>query len=160
MQFRRRYITRFQLTKTRSTIIVLKVQILGAHGKRLKLLHEYTHKEPLNDIVYKAIKPIHENLSTDDLLTRCLGGTQSNKESLNALVWSIAPKRNSGDEIITDIATDVAVCSFNDGYTSLMQIMQVMNIIVGTNCYNYCVEADEHRIKKAEYSLTNAATEA
>ncbi|XP_067208399.1 uncharacterized protein [Linepithema humile] len=130
-------------------------------AKAASKLHEYTYKEPLSDIVYQAIKPIYENLSTDDLLTRCLGGyTQNNNESLNALVWSIAPKRNSAGKIITDIATDVAICSFNDGYTSLMQIMQVMNIIVGTNCNNYCVEADEHRIKKAKHSLTDAAKEA
>jgi len=34
--------------------------------------------------------------------------------------------------------------------------MQVLNITVGTICYNYCAEADERRIKKAERTLTDA----
>jgi len=41
-----------------------------------------------------------------------------------------------------------------------MEIMQVLNITVGINCYNYCVEMDERHIKKAECSLTDTAKDA
>jgi len=37
--------------------------------------------------------------------------------------------------------------------------MQVLNVIVGINCYN-CVEMDECRVKKAECSLTDTAKDA
>lgn len=40
-----------------------------------------------------------------------------------------------------------------------MQIMQVLDIIVGPNCYNFCVESNEHRIKLSDRSLSGAAKE-
>ncbi|XP_011706884.1 PREDICTED: uncharacterized protein LOC105462057, partial [Wasmannia auropunctata] len=92
-------------------------------AKAIDNLEEYTHKEPLNKEVFNAIIPIYEDLSNDDLLYRCLGGfTQNNNESFNAVVWSIAPKTFSSGKTILDIATDIAVCKFNDGFTSIMEI--------------------------------------
>lgn len=42
----------------------------------------------LNDKVLKVIKPIYENLSSEDLLRRCLGSeTQNNNELLNSLIF-------------------------------------------------------------------------
>ena len=61
-----------------------------AQGK----LAEYSHKPALSDDVLNAITSIYEDLSSDNLLQRCIGGfTQNNNESLNALIWSFAPKR-------------------------------------------------------------------
>ncbi|XP_011883932.1 PREDICTED: uncharacterized protein LOC105571069, partial [Vollenhovia emeryi] len=53
----------------------------------------YKHKPAMYTEVFEAIKPIYEELSSDQLLTRCVGGfTQNTNESLNATVWSMAPK--------------------------------------------------------------------
>ena len=52
--------------------------------------HNY-HALPPDVIV--AIKLIYDDLSKDKLLERCLGGfTQNANESLNGLIWRIAPK--------------------------------------------------------------------
>lgn len=75
-------------------------------------------------------------------------------------MWSIALKLHAGGKLILDVATDIAVCNFNDGLTSLMQIMQVLNLTVGHNCFHFCAETDAHRINDAERSLTDAAKEA
>lgn len=60
---------------------------------------------------------------------------------------------------VLQIAADIAVCNFNDGLKSIMQIMQVLHMAIGDNCYKFCVEADCHRINMAERSLTEAAKE-
>lgn len=63
-----------------------------AEGK----LNEYRHKPPLSQDVRDAILPVYEALSTDDLLTRCLGGyNQNSNESVNSVIWKIAPKISS-----------------------------------------------------------------
>ncbi|XP_011694080.1 PREDICTED: uncharacterized protein LOC105453644 [Wasmannia auropunctata] len=124
-------------------------------------LEEYTHKEPLNKEVFNAIIPIYEDLSNDDLLYRCLEGfIQNNNESFNAVVWSIAPKTFSSGKTILDIATDIAVCKFNDGFTSIMEIMQVLNLTIGHNLYTFCIEADARRVKAAERAMSSHAKDA
>lgn len=124
-------------------------------------LEEYQHKPPLNKDVFNAVKPIYEDLSNDNLLNRCLGGfTQNNNESFNSVVWSIAPKTTSSNKILLDLATDISVCKFNDGFTSIMEIMQVLNLTIGDNCYSYCIETDARRVKAAERSMSSSAKDA
>lgn len=130
-------------------------------AKATNTLGSYTHKPVLNDDVYKAIKPIYEELSSDDLLTRCLGGfTQNNNESFNSTVWALAPKSVQSGKTILDVATDIAVCIFNDGFASILHIMRTWGMKIGQNTYNLCSEVDEARVKKAERSLSEAAKEA
>ncbi|XP_012235069.2 uncharacterized protein [Linepithema humile] len=130
-------------------------------AKATNKLSEYKHKTPMKYVVFDAVKPIYEELSKDELLLRCLGGfTQNSNESFNATVWALAPKSYASGKKIIDIATNIAVCNFNDGFRSIMEIMEVLNLCVGPNCYNFCEEADARRIKAAEHSLTDAAKEA
>jgi len=50
-------------------------------------LKNYNHKPAMCDEVYKAVLPIYQDLSRDDLLERCLGGyTQNTNESFNSVV--------------------------------------------------------------------------
>ncbi|KYN06620.1 hypothetical protein ALC62_02423 [Cyphomyrmex costatus] len=127
-------------------------------AKATNTLDDYSHKSHLPELVFKAIKPIYEELSRDDLLNRCLGGfTQNNNESFNATVWAIAPKCISSGKTVLDIAGNLAVCTFNDGISSVMEVIRQLGMTVGTNCYNFCIEADEQRIDFSERSLTKAA---
>ncbi|XP_029177754.1 uncharacterized protein LOC114945652 [Nylanderia fulva] len=130
-------------------------------AKATNKLAEFKHKPALPQMVFDAIKPIYEELSSDDLLKRCLGGyTQNSNESYNALIWSMAPKSVSSGKIIIDTASNIAVCTYNDGYSNLMKIMGELSITIGPNCYNYCLETDARRIKLSERSMTDAAKEA
>ena len=92
-----------------------------------RLLDEYQHNSPMRAEVFEAIKPIYEKLTSDDLLTRCIGGYTQNNESFNSTVWAIAPKTNSG-KVIVDIATSIASCVFNDGLRSVLHIFDVMKM--------------------------------
>lgn len=124
-------------------------------------LESYTHKEPMCQEVFHAVKPIYEELSSDDLLERCLGGyTQNANKAFNAAVWSIAPKSKSNGKTILDIAANLAVIQYNDGLTGINSVMRVLHITIGSACYNFCLEADAMRIKLSERSLTDAAKEA
>ncbi|XP_032688218.1 uncharacterized protein LOC116852215 [Odontomachus brunneus] len=112
-------------------------------------------------MVFDAIKPIYEELSSDDLLKRCLGGyTQNSNENYNALIWSMAPKSVFSGKVIIDTASNIAVCTYNEGYSNLMKIMKELSMTIGSNCYNFCLETDAWRIKYSERSLTDAAKEA
>jgi len=99
--------------------------------------------------------------SSDELLTRCLGGfTQNSNESFNSLVWSFAPKSVSSGKAILDIAVNLAVLAFNDGFVGIMQVMRTLGITIGLNCYNFCCNADATRISLSEHSLSEQAKEA
>lgn len=124
-------------------------------------LKNYKHKPPLSEEVFKAISPVYEELSSDDLLTRCLGGfTQNSNESFNSTVWAMAPKSSSSGKHVLDTAVFIAVGIYNDGLSSIMRLMQDLGMKIGSNCFNFCMETDERRKKLSERSLTDAAKKA
>ncbi|XP_014469587.1 PREDICTED: uncharacterized protein LOC106741784 isoform X2 [Dinoponera quadriceps] len=125
-----------------------KWQQAKATNKLKNFRHDYA---ALPKEVLDVIKPIYEDLSNDKLLERCVGGyTQNSNESFNQLIWKIAPKTmNSGAEIV-NIAVFLATCMFNNGVTSLLEIMNVLGISVGSGAHLYAAEEDETRIVKAE----------
>lgn len=94
-------------------------------------------------------------------MERCLGGyTQNSNESFNATVWNLAPKSYSSGKKILDLATAIGVCIFNDGLTSILHIMEALELDVGPRAYNFCIESDAKRVQADERSLTDAAKEA
>lgn len=130
-------------------------------AKATNTLAEYKHKPALPIQVYEAIKPIYEELTNQDLLTRCIGGyTQNNNESFNSTVWTLAPKNISSGKTVLDVATEIAVCVFNDGFSSILHIMEAMDLEIGPNSYEMCMEIDKQRIKLAERSLSDRVKEA
>lgn len=127
-------------------------------AKATGTLDEHKHKPPMSEIVFSAVKPIYEELTSDDLLTRCIGGfTQNSNESFNSVVWSMAPKTVSSGKNILDIAANMAVCTYNDGLSSIMEIMKAMGMSIGENCYNFCLQADARRIQFSERSQNKTA---
>ena len=75
-----------------------------------KFKHNYTPRPA--DIMI-AIQPVYEGLSEDELLERCLGRfTQNANESLNQLIWKIAPKKLSSSKAIVEFASHVLFSPF------------------------------------------------
>lgn len=125
------------------------------------IMSNYKHKPAMRIEIFEAIKPIYGELSRDELLTRCVRGfTQNRNESFNATVWSMAPKSFASGKKVIDIATDLATCYNNDGYNSIMRIMEILNLAVGPTCYDFCQETDARRVIFAERSLTDKAKDA
>lgn len=120
-------------------------------AKENRTLKDYEHPSPLPQIVQDAIRPVYENLTSDDLLERCVGGfTQNNNESLNAVIWSIASKTKFCGKNSVDFAASVATSLFNDGHNAILSMMQQMHLIIGPNSHGLCSELDDQRIAKAE----------
>ncbi|CAB3241904.1 unnamed protein product [Arctia plantaginis] len=92
----------------------------------------------IDEHVEKHIRPVYEELSKDDLLTRCLGGhTQNANESFNSTVWRIVPKHlNSGLKIV-EIAAYIAGGIFNEGYSAALKTMQLLDLKIGQQCNNF-----------------------
>ncbi|XP_074108761.1 uncharacterized protein LOC141533663 [Cotesia typhae] len=111
--------------------------------------------------VLKIIKPIYESLSSEELLTRCLGSeTQNNNESLNSLIWTFAPKHiHSGSQII-EIATFIAVCIFNEGFIPILKMMTIMGVKIGPEAHAFAIRRDNARIDRSEIRASSASKEA
>lgn len=125
-----------------------KWQQAKAKGELGNFRHDYS---ALPESVLKVIKPIYEDLSKDTLLERCVGGyTQNSNESFNQLIWKIAPKTMHSGARVVEIAAYTAACMFNNGATSLLQIMNVMGISIGPNAHLYASCEDDRRIAQAE----------
>ncbi|XP_039303732.1 uncharacterized protein LOC120357462 [Solenopsis invicta] len=125
-------------------------------------LSTFTHdKAPLNDEVLNVIRPIYEDLSNDTLLERCLGAyTQNNNESLNALIWKIAPKHLHCGTKTVEIATFLAVCLFNEGFNSILKIMNIMGLKIGQNAKTFADNRDNERVKRSEQHTSHEAKKA
>lgn len=88
-------------------------------------LSKFKHERvPFSSAVLKVIKPIFEDLSSDNLLERCLGAhTQNSNESLNSCIWFFAPKHLHSGKTVVEIATHLAIIIFNEGYAGILKTM-------------------------------------
>jgi len=110
--------------------------------------------------VLKAITSIYEELSSENLLQRCIGGfTQNNNESLNTLIWSFAPKCVFSGAKTVEIASYLAESIFNEGYKSLLKMMHFMNITIGPNAIAIYTKVDKARISIADARSFEASKE-
>lgn len=119
---------------------------------------DYHHDHPLPEAVAKAILPSFEALSDVDLLRRCLHGrTQNRNEALNALIWQRATKETHSGLPVVELATFLAVSHFNDGASSLINILQGLGIAPGVHCVAACSKLDYNRIRHSSRKRSEAA---
>jgi len=122
-------------------------------AKASQTLEMYTHKPAMPLLVFNAVHKIYEDLTREELLSRCLGGfTQNANESLNSVVWSIAPKAISSGKAVVDIATNVAVITYNGGFSSLLDVVLTLELKISPELHNYAMEIDQHRVRAANRS--------
>ncbi|XP_046588571.1 uncharacterized protein LOC124293108 [Neodiprion lecontei] len=101
----------------------------------------------LHESIQEHLLPIYQDLTRDDLLKRCLGGhTQNANESFNSTIWRLAPKHLHSGLKIVEISAYIAVGIVNDGFSSILTIMNALDIVVGTNCRVFAETSDEARI--------------
>ncbi|XP_046617623.1 uncharacterized protein LOC124303880 [Neodiprion virginianus] len=103
----------------------------------------------IDEHVEKYIRPVYEELSKDELLTRCLGGhTQNANETFNSTVWRITPKHLHSGIKIFEIAAYIAGEMFNEGYSAALKTMQLLDLKIGHQCNNFAKGADEERVTR------------
>ena len=125
-------------------------------------LRTFKHKRfPLNSTVIREITPIYQELSSDDLLKRCLGAhTQNSNESLNSCIWNIAPKHLHSGKSVIELATYFAVMTFNEGYRTILKTMDVLGLTVGLISDAYATKRDFARVNRSEKRIIDAAKQA
>ncbi|KYN39248.1 hypothetical protein ALC56_06381 [Trachymyrmex septentrionalis] len=93
--------------------------------------------------------PIYENLSREDLLERCLGGhTQNANESFNSTIWRLTPKHLHSGQKIIELSACIAAGVFNEGYNSILRLMNQLDIVVGNQALNFAKNTDKARVTR------------
>ena len=80
-------------------------------------------------------------------------------ESLNAVVWSIAPKAISSGKSMFDFATNIAVITYNDGFRGLLDVMSTLQLKINSELYNFSMQVDQRRVKAANRSASKKRSE-
>lgn len=101
----------------------------------------------------------YEN-SDDDDLKRCIGvNEQNDNESLKACIWHFAPKHLHCGVKTVEIAAHMAASIYNEGYSAVMKMMNVLGIGVGLYTKILADENDNTRNEQADSSLKQIAKE-
>lgn len=121
----------------------------------------FKHEPALNSEVQELIKPVFDQLSNEELLTRCLGrNTQNNNECFNKTLWAIVPKQTFAGKSVVEIGVQVSLAIFNEGRMTLLKMMELMGCTIGPIAYNYVQRIDDLRISKADKASTAATKDA
>ncbi|XP_076673163.1 uncharacterized protein LOC143371637 [Andrena cerasifolii] len=113
-------------------------------------LKQFNHEPPLHEDVAKEIKSIYEDLSSKELLERCLGGeTQNNNESFNSSLWRLAPKHLHCGLKTIEISAFIAAGIFNEGCYAILNIMDNIGIVIGDQCKSFATTRDEWRLQRS-----------
>ncbi|CAM4845959.1 unnamed protein product [Rotaria magnacalcarata] len=77
--------------------------------------------------VLNAIKPVFDSLCSRESLARVVNAsTQNPNEAFHSLVWLMSPKHKASSGATFEIACHLAVIIFNDGYSALGEIFEVL----------------------------------
>lgn len=126
-----------------------------------KTLDEFDHEPAIHQDVANAIKPIYDELSSKELLERCLGGeTQNNNESFNSTVWRLAPKHLHCGLKTIEISAYLAASIFNEGFSSILKIMTTIGIEIGEQTKIFSSARDEKRLVRSARRSHEATKEA
>ena len=108
---------------------------------------DFLDKPGLPVAVRDEIMHIFHNLSSEDLLKKCLHGfTQNNNECLNDLIWKILPKDVYVGSKIFNIGVASAIMSFTSGAKELCKVMEKLGMTPGPFTQVFCQLKDRNRI--------------
>ena len=102
------------------------------------------------------IKHVFMDLSSDDLLKKCLHGrTQNANEALNQVMWNKCPKNIFVERIVLETAESAAVISFNNGFCGLVSVLLKMAVIPGKYCLKNFKSSDDKRKTEVDLKTTD-----
>ena len=88
---------------------------------------------------FTKVKPVFMELSANALLEKCLHGkTQNNNESLNGVIWKKCPKDVYVGRTTLEMGIDSAVINFNDGASSILNVMIEYGLQDGHYASTFC----------------------
>eukprot|EP00794_Sanderia_malayensis_P002926 gene2926-3380_t len=115
-----------------------------------KLNNTSTYKKNLNLplAIREKLKPIFMDLSSDDLLKKCLHGqTQNENECLNSVIWKKCPKDVFVGRRVLELGVSCAVINFNNGSSGMMEVYRKLGLVAGKQTADGCKRKDKQRLK-------------
>ena len=108
------------------------------------------------DIVFK-IRPIFQELSSEENLKKCLHGrTQNQNESFNATIWERIPKSNYISLAQLEFGVYDAVANFNIGRKASVLIYEQLDMIPGVSTLDGCNYLNSKRLSRSTYKNTDS----
>ena len=95
--------------------------------QRDKVTGKNTYKGTLNlpTVIKKLLKPIFVDLSSDNLLSKCLHGqTQNANEVYNQILWQKCPKITFVSREVVEWCAYSAIISYNDGTLGIGKVFE------------------------------------
>ncbi|GFW90966.1 uncharacterized protein TNCV_1758401 [Trichonephila clavipes] len=121
----------------------------------------YKHKHNLPIAIMHCIKKVFRDLSSPELLSRCLHGkTQNYNESFNCVIWSIIPKTVFVQLGTLKTGVYESISIYNQGLVTKLKVLDLLNIQPGFYTCRALQEADHARIRKAEKAISRRTKEA
>ena len=129
-----------------------KWQVAKATGK------SFTHKDPIPEAIVALIRPIYARLGSRSLLEKCVHGyTQNANECLHSTLWRFCPKELFFGKVSIDLACALAVCSFNDGASSLTAIASRLGVQSTPLSQHHLRKKDYKRLSRSKYGKSEEA---
>ena len=119
-------------------------------------MSKYNSKGVIPEVVKKEIEKIFINLSSDELLSRCLEGTNQNaNEAFNQILWRKCPKNTFVSKDVLEMGTFSSVVSFNDGFLALANVLKNLHLTPGKYLIDRALVFDSKRVKNIQKKSTD-----
>ena len=118
-----------------------------------KVTGKTTYKKKINlpSAIKELLQPIFQDLSSAELLSKCLHGlTQNPNESLNNIIWKKCPKGIFVNRTVLEISVSSAIIDFNDGKIGLCKVTENLGLLPGHCMLQQCHSLDIKRIRNSE----------
>ena len=98
--------------------------------------------------IHDLVRPIFQDLSSDELLSKCLHGkTQNLNEAINHVIWQKCPKNIFVQRDVLEMAVNSAIISFNEGPLGIQDVLKRLNICPGACFEQTSVKCTKARVK-------------
>ena len=103
------------------------------------------------DIVM-MLRPMYNELSSDDMLSKCLHGkTQNQNESFNSTIWERIPKSTYVSLKHLKLGVHDAVSNFNIGRKASVLLYEKLKMIPGVFTIQGCIRLNRKRLSLSHY---------
>ena len=97
--------------------------------------------------ITKLLDPVFRDLSSDQLLQRCIHGqTQNANEAFNHILWQKCPKQVFVGRDTIKLSLYSAVINFNIGFSGIMQALRTLGLSISKYANHGCIKKDQLRI--------------
>jgi len=108
---------------------------------------EVANKHRLPGFIMDLLKPVFDELGSEELLSKCAhGGTQNANEALHHLIWQRCPKAVFVGRKRLEIAVASATLVYNDGESQRQVIYDTLGFAPGVYCEYMHSRIDNRRI--------------